>query len=52
MSLWVLNLNDNNGAQMWMIIISFSVIFLVVGIWLGFKIWEFIKSREERIEEK
>jgi len=47
MSLWVLNLNGNEGTQMWMTIISFSVIFLIIGIWVGFKIWEFIKSREE-----
>jgi len=47
MSLWVLNLNDNEGTQMWMTVISFSVIFLIIGVWVGFKIWELIKNREE-----
>ena len=47
MSLWVLNLNDNEGLQMWMTITSFTVIFLVIGIWIGYKVWEFMKNRED-----
>jgi len=43
MSLWMLN--DNEGTQIWLTVISFSVIFLVIGIWVGFKIWEFIRKK-------
>jgi len=51
MSLWVLNLNDNEGLQMWMTIISFLVIFLIIAVWVGYKIWVFMKNRQEFYEE-
>ena len=43
MSLWVLN--DNGETQIWMIVISFSIIFLIIGLWIAFKVWEVVKKR-------